>query len=68
MTLPWRGSVLECGSPLPLWEAASARKRQGTAALQDLAEFVRFMERAGAGGDHPTSHTQRPSMHKSMNP
>ena len=38
-----RASVLECGNPLPLLESNDVRKRQRTAALQDLAEFVRFV-------------------------
>jgi len=45
MNLGWRASVLECGSPLPLLELTDIRKRQGTAALQNLAEFGRFMGR-----------------------
>jgi len=40
---------LECGSPLPLSGAAGLRKRQGTAALQDLAEFVCYKEKGLPG-------------------
>jgi hypothetical protein len=43
MNLRWCACVLECGCPLPLWKTSSLRKRQRTAALQDLAEFGRFM-------------------------
>src|ERR1035441_6871661 len=31
-----RASVLDCGSPLPLWRPRHARKRQRAAALQNL--------------------------------
>jgi hypothetical protein len=34
-----RASVLDCGSPLPLWRAgATVKKRQRAAAVQNLAE------------------------------
>ncbi len=32
-----RASVLDCGSPLPLWRSRHARKRQRAAAVQNLA-------------------------------
>jgi hypothetical protein len=48
MNIRWRVSVSECGSPLPLSRVVDFPKRQGAAALQDLAEFGRFMGRLAA--------------------
>ncbi len=35
-----RASVLDCASPLALWVPRRGRKRQRTAAVQNLAAFV----------------------------
>ncbi len=63
------GKVIECGSPLPLWETTRSRKRQGPAALQDArAAWIASLLLAtgllaGCGkGHHTTTSIAQPEL------